>query len=162
MGTIVVSYVDKPEGRAALARAARESELRRSSMIVVDNREHAVNSPHPSEPDEELIRCSERLQAEGLRCEVRHLEPDQEVADGINDLAEALDAEMIVIGLRRRSPVGKLMLGHHAQRILLDASCPVLTVKAPDGEPGRSRSSEHQTGRETGKAGVIGEMEDDR
>ena len=45
-------------------------------------------------------------------------------------VAEEENAEFIVIGLRRRTPVGKLILGSNAQRILLDATCPVLAVKA--------------------------------
>jgi nucleotide-binding universal stress UspA family protein len=35
-----------------------------------------------------------------------------------------------VIGIRRRSAVGKMVLGSNAQRILMDSSCPVLTVRA--------------------------------
>ena len=45
-------------------------------------------------------------------------------------VADEVDADMIVIGLRRRTPVGKLIMGSNSQSILLDASCPVLAVKA--------------------------------
>ena len=45
------------------------------------------------------------------------------------EVADETDADLIVIGLRRRTPVGKLILGSNAQRILLDAPCAVLAVK---------------------------------
>ena len=38
---------------------------------------------------------------------------------------------MIVIGMRHRRPVGKLIMGSTAQRILLDAPCRVIAVKPP-------------------------------
>jgi nucleotide-binding universal stress UspA family protein len=51
--------------------------------------------------------------------------------EDILEVARQAGAEMIVIGVRRRSPVGKMILGSNAQEILLDADCPVLAVKAP-------------------------------
>lgn len=50
-------------------------------------------------------------------------------------LERAADADLLVIGLRRRSRVGKFILGSTAQDVLLKANCPVLTVPddaAPD------------------------------
>jgi nucleotide-binding universal stress UspA family protein len=57
---------------------------------------------------------------------VRGMEP----AEDLIAVAEEIEADFIVIGLRRRTPVGKLILGSNAQRILLEAPCPVLAVKA--------------------------------
>ena len=66
----------------------------------------------------------------GVEYDVRQLVRGFEPAEDLISIAEANDADLIVIGLRRRSPVGKLILGSNAQRILLDAHCPVLAVKA--------------------------------
>ncbi len=117
MGTIVLGYVPKPEGEAALVRALDEAKLRGCRLIV-------VNTQKNGGPDEAL------LQASGISYTIRRFAPDVDAADELVAIAQEHDADLIVIGLRRRSPVGKLILGSSAQRILLDACCPVLAVKA--------------------------------
>ena len=76
----------------------------------------------------------EELEAQGIGFELRQLVRGMDVAEDLIAVAEETGAEMIVIGLRRRSPVGKLILGSNAQTILLDAPCPVLAVKAEDSD----------------------------
>ena len=73
---------------------------------------------------------TERLTASGLDFDTRQLVRGFEPAEDLISIAEANNAGLLVIGLRRRSPVGKLILGSNAQRVLLDAPCPVLAVKA--------------------------------
>lgn len=117
--TIVVGYSSKPEGRAALRRAILEAELRSSELIVVH-----------SSPDEELESLRSQLESSGVAHTVRPVLDPLDPAEELLNSADVSSAEFIVIGLRRRSPVGKLLLGSNAQRVLLDASCPVLAVKA--------------------------------
>jgi nucleotide-binding universal stress UspA family protein len=117
--TIVVGYSSKPEGRAALQRAIAEAGLRHSQLIVV----------HTS-PDEELATLQAELDSSGVAHTIRQAPDTLDPAEELITTADVSSAEFIVIGLRRRSPVGKLLLGSNAQRVLLDASCPVLAVKA--------------------------------
>lgn len=116
---IVVGYYAKPEGRAALARSIEEARLRGSRLIVV----------HTS-PEHELAEMVSQLDASGVPYEIATPANDLDPGEELVATAERVDADFIVIGLRRRSPVGKLLLGSNAQRVLLDASCAVLAVKA--------------------------------
>jgi len=129
---IVVGYVPTKEGRAALRRAADESLLRKSRLIVINSQRGGrdFDADEAQRFDAELTRIQSELDAEGLEHEVRQLVRGNEPAEDLIAVAESEQAEFIVIGLRRRTPVGKLILGSNAQRILLDASCPVLAVKA--------------------------------
>jgi nucleotide-binding universal stress UspA family protein len=117
--SIVVGYSSKAEGRAALERAVSEANLRGSDLIVV----------HTS-PDVELADLRAELAASGVPHEIRAAPDSLDPAEELLTAAEESNADFIVIGLRRRSPVGKLLLGSNAQRVLLDAACPVLAVKA--------------------------------
>jgi nucleotide-binding universal stress UspA family protein len=132
MGTIVVGYVPKPEGKAALRRAAEEARLRDARLVVVNShrggrefdREDAI------ETETQLQEVKSELDAHGVEHDVRQLVRGMDPAEDLVNVATDVEAELIVIGLRRRSPVGKLILGSNAQRVLLDAPCPVLAVKA--------------------------------
>jgi nucleotide-binding universal stress UspA family protein len=131
VGAVVVGYVAKPEGEAAVEQGIAEARLRNATLIVVNShrggREYDDDQSVQSEND--LTGLEARLEESGLAYEVRQLVRGFEPAEDLISIAEASGAELIVIGLRRRTPVGKLILGSNAQRILLDAHCPVLAVK---------------------------------
>ncbi len=62
----------------------------------------------------------------GVPCDRR-----RDVAEELADAVAGTGTQVLVIGLRRRTAVGKLLLGSAAQRILLTVDCPVLAVEGP-------------------------------
>ena len=131
---VVVGYVPTAEGRAAIRQAAQECRLRRTRLIVINSSRggSSLSAVDAARSAEELEALATQLAAEGLDHEVRQLVRGLEPAEDLIAVAEEVSADVIVIGLRRRSPVGKLILGSNAQRVLLDAPCPVLAVKASE------------------------------
>ena len=129
---VVVGYVATKEGRAALRRAAEECELRHAKLIVINSQRGGkdFDADEAAKFEAELERVQDKLSGLGIEHEVRQLVRGNEPAEDLISVADEENAAFIVIGLRRRSPVGKLILGSNAQRILLDATCPVLAVKA--------------------------------
>lgn len=122
---IVVGYIPTKEGTAALKRAGEEAVLRKTNLVVINsNRDGAGSDP------EELDQLGADLRGQGVEVTVRQLIRGNEPAEDLLGVADEIGADLIVIGLRRRTPVGKLILGSNAQRILLDAPCPVLAVKS--------------------------------
>jgi nucleotide-binding universal stress UspA family protein len=132
-GPIVVGYVDTPGGKAALERAVLEAQQRSARLIVINSHKggSSLKSEEAVELDESLGTVHDLLHETGVEHEVRQLVRGSDPSEDLIAVAEEVDADLIVIGLRRRSPVGKLIMGSNAQAILLDAACPVLAVKAP-------------------------------
>ena len=129
---VVVGYVPTKEGRAALRRAAEESQLRRTRLIVINSNRGGrdFDATEAQHFEAELRQVQSQLDEEGIDHEVRQLVRGNDPSEDLIAVAEEVNATFIVIGLRRRTPVGKLILGSNAQRILLDAPCAVLAVKA--------------------------------
>ena len=131
---ILVGYVPRAEGRAALRRGAEEARLRRTKLVVINSNRGGrdLDDKEAAQHEQELAEVRAELDKEGIEHEVRQLVRGNEPADDLIAVAEEVGAEFIVIGLRRRTPVGKLIMGSNAQRILLEAPCPVLAVKAEE------------------------------
>jgi nucleotide-binding universal stress UspA family protein len=128
-GVVVVAYTPRADGRAALHRAVEEARLRGLRLVVVNaSRGDALVDPAFA-PPEDVDAVRTLLDDTGVPHEIRQQPSGHEPAEQVVDIADEVDAELIVIGMRRRSAVGKLLLGSTAQRILLDARCPVLAVK---------------------------------
>ena len=129
---ILVGYLKSPEGQAALDAAIAECRLRDGELVVV----HSMRGGQRDEAEqavsyrEEMEAIEARLSGEGVPHRSRELVQGQSPAEDLLQAAKEEDAGLIVIGLRRRTPVGKLLLGSNAQDILLKADCPVLAVKA--------------------------------
>ena len=120
--TIVVAYADTPPGHAAVAAAVEESSRQSESVVLVP----AVRGEAaPSVAD--LVR---RWPGAEGRLEVEEGDLG-DPSDAVVQVAQRRGARLVVLGLRSRTPVGKLVFGSTAQRILLDATCPVLAVKPP-------------------------------
>jgi nucleotide-binding universal stress UspA family protein len=130
--SVVVGYVPTKEGRAALRRACEESLFRRTKLIVINSSRGGkdYDAEEARRFEGVLLSVQNQLDEAGVEHEVRQLVRGNEPAQDLIEVANEVNADFIVIGLRRRTPVGKLILGSNAQRILLDAACPVLAVKA--------------------------------
>lgn len=114
--TVLIARLDTPESEAALHAGVVEAR-RRQEDLVVFNIHGAQLDPQHDEID-------------GVRVVFERPDPrDHDQTGSLLDAASRLDATLIVIGIKRRSPTGKLLFGSMAQKVLLEATAPVLAVK---------------------------------
>jgi nucleotide-binding universal stress UspA family protein len=128
--TVLVGYVPTPEGEAAFTAALEEARRRSEPLLLLNSPRGGAAVSTELAADDVVEGLAERARAGGIALEVRQSQHSGEIADEVLRVARETDASVIVIGLRKRSPVGKLLMGSSAQRILLDADRPVLAVKS--------------------------------
>lgn len=127
-GCVVVAYSADDYGRAALRYAEAVASGAGARLVVVNATRGDSLVDARFAHDDEIAALRERLGGAGLDVDVRHdIVPD--VAEAVVSAADEVGADLLVVGVRRRTPVGKLLLGSVAQRVILDAHCPVVAVK---------------------------------
>ena len=127
--TIVVGYVPTPEGEAVLARAGQEARLRSEDLLVVSSARGESKISPVYTPTSALALLIADLKVAGVGVEVSNLEKAGDPADAILGAIDEVGASLVVVGLKKRSAVGKLMLGSTAQTVLLKSNCSVLGVR---------------------------------
>jgi nucleotide-binding universal stress UspA family protein len=127
--TVLVGYVPTPEGEAAFAAGLAEASLRGEDLVVLNSPRGGAPVSADVAPPDVVERLSAEAARAGVTLAVRQEAHSGDLAEEVVRAADELSASVIVIGIRRRSAVGKLLLGSSAQRILLDANRPVLAVK---------------------------------
>ena len=129
--TIVIGYVPTPPGEAALDAGLAEAARSGEEVVILNSprRGSTVDTDLVSdEAAQELVR---RAADQGVTARVEQVEHGADIVETFEAMVASTRARMVVIGLRRRSPVGKLLMGSDAQRLLLDLDVPILAVKPP-------------------------------
>nr|WP_319564393.1 universal stress protein [uncultured Rhodoferax sp.] len=128
--TILVAYVPRPEGEAALDKGI-DIAKRRNELLVVVNASPGGGKVDPSAvsvTDAEKVQG--KLAQSGVNAEFKQLVRGKDAVEEIEWLVESMNVSVLVIGLRKRSAVGKLIMGSVAHDLLMTVNCPVLAVKA--------------------------------
>jgi nucleotide-binding universal stress UspA family protein len=134
MPTIVAGFIDNPEGRRALDLAIEEAQLRQARLIVV----HSLRGGSKTKTEtylhyqEALEDVEAELAKRGIEHEIHEYVRDQTPAEDLIEAVDQFDADLLVIGYRRRTATGKALLGSHAQDVLMNAAVPVLAIMAPE------------------------------
>ncbi|KXZ57183.1 Universal stress protein [Brevibacterium ravenspurgense] len=126
--TVIIGYLPSPEGQAALKAGFAEAKARGVRALVVNSPRLGAASEVTTLDASEAAALEEQARKAGVEAEVLQPEHEDNLVETLNRCAKENDASMIVIGLRKRSAIGKFILGSQAQRILLDSDVPVLTT----------------------------------
>ena len=128
---ILVGYDGTNSAKEALNLAKTHANAFGASVAVVISMEKGTEGQR-----EEIIQAEKGLEwAKSLfdqnevTCDthllIRGLSPGEDIVE----FAKENQVDEIIVGVKRRSKVGKLLMGSTAQYVILNAPCPVVTVK---------------------------------
>ena len=128
---ILVGYDGSNSAKDALALAKKHAAAFEAKVVIVSSLTggsvtHAVEVEHATE---NLEVAKKMFDEDSIECETKLLVRGMTPGEDIVDYAKEKAFDEIIIGIKRRSKVGKLLFGSNAQYIIIKAPCPVVTVK---------------------------------
>ena len=125
---VVIGFIPDQYGEAALSYGLEEARRRQTGVVVVNSTKGDALVDKRYLGSEGKVTLEQRLTESGVGYELRQT-MGRDIAEEILSIATEVGADAIVIGIRHRTPVGKLIMGSVAQRVIIDATCPVIAVK---------------------------------
>jgi nucleotide-binding universal stress UspA family protein len=127
--TILIGFVPTPAGEAAVAAGLAEAARSGEDVVILNSPRRGATVDADLIGEDVAEDLLAKASAQGVAARVDHADHGSDIVDTFEALVERTDARMVVLGLRRRSPVGKFLLGSDVQRLLLQLEVPVLAVK---------------------------------
>lgn len=120
-------YVSKDAVQLAISRA----KILGASVHVVTKLEkgHRLHLDDMEKADKALEEIKAICEKENIPCETTLLANQISAGENLIKMAQDEAADLIIIGVKRRSKVSKLILGSTAMHVILNAPCPVLSIK---------------------------------
>lgn len=132
MDNIVVGYADTPVGNVALQEGIEAARRHGARLHVLHFVRVGIRNERPeviTHYRDLMASIGERLRDEGIDGRSELIMVGKDRGDAILGELRELDADLLVIGSRWRSPGGAKLLGSTEQHLLLRADCPILVVK---------------------------------
>ena len=128
---ILVGYDGSNVAGSALRLAARHAKAFDAEVHIVtslvkgsDRQQEEINAGEKSLEKARAI-CEEA----GVRCDTHLLIRGLSSGEDLVQFAEENNVDEIVVGVKRRSKVGKLLMGSTAQYVILKSPCPVVSIR---------------------------------
>ena len=135
--SVAVAHHTRSSSDLALQEGARQAAYRGTDLVVVhvvDSLDNDIAEANKAGISDAVEKALAAAALPDVRWGVRLVAGGRDIADVSEAILGAvgeLGPDLLVIGARRRSPLGKAFLGSVAQNIILDADVPVLVVKSP-------------------------------
>ena len=128
---ILVGYDGSTSAKEALKLARKHALAFKSSVDIVTSMEKGTEQEQQAIEDAErgLEWAKTMFTDKGLDCRTHLLIRGLAPGEDILEFAKESKVDEIIVGVKRRSKVGKLLMGSTAQYVILQAPCPVVTVK---------------------------------
>ena len=128
---IMVGYDGSADSKIALNLAIAHAKASAGNVVAVASLSRGTESESEdiNKIEDDLESVKTQVESQGAHCETHLLIRGMSPGEDLVKFARENSIDEIVIGIRRRSKVGKLLFGSNAQFIILHAPCPVTTVK---------------------------------